>query len=247
MDDAVHVRAELRLRATLPFRYFLYDLRWLCSCRRGSLAWVRRQPQTSHVHAGEPGIGRAGRLPGWPPIVTAPVAVLPLGAGKDPPPRFGSYHAGRRSRREDNLRHRVLAGPGGRRARRCWSAGSCWIRPRSRPGCGSRRRRTGTRTSWPCRRLSSPVPGAIYAYLGRKASPRSPSVTGPARRRGPAAASVPRHVSFSPDSSLRCASGHEKMRVCGLLAPGWWPSFLQSRGHLGPGLRPVLLSAYGVS
>jgi transposase len=31
------------------------------------------------------------------------------------------------------------------------------------------------------------------------------------------------------------ASGHEKMRVCGQLAPGRWPSFLQSRGRLWPG------------
>ena len=28
------------------------------------------------------------------------------------------------------------------------------------------------------------------------------------------------------------ASGHEKMRVCGQLAPGWWPLFLQSCGQL---------------
>ena len=44
------------------------------------------------------------------------------------------------------------------------------------------------------------------------------------------------------------ASGHEKIRVCGQLAPGSRPSFLQSCGHRGSRLLAMCsLPAHGVS
>jgi DNA-binding FadR family transcriptional regulator len=49
-------------------------------------------------------------------------------------------------------------------------------------------------------------------------------------------------------SSRATASGHEKMLVCGQLAPGSRPSFLQSCGHRGSRLLAMCsLPAYGVS
>ena len=48
----------------------------------------------------------------------------------------------------------------------------------------------------------------------------------------------------NPDSGeewYHTASGHEKMRVCGQLAPGSWPSEFQSRGHEGPGVWSCVL------
>jgi hypothetical protein len=48
---------------------------------------------------------------------------------------------------------------GGRRTRRCWSAGSCWIRNRCPPTRGPGAAGPCTRTSGPCPSLSWPSPG----------------------------------------------------------------------------------------
>jgi hypothetical protein len=48
---------------------------------------------------------------------------------------------------------------GGRRTRRCWSAGSCWSRSRSRPTRGPGAAGPCAQTSVPCRSPSWPAPG----------------------------------------------------------------------------------------